>query len=72
MRYFEDVTKRVMEEECGEQSDDTAKKINAVVMGRLTWESIPKKYQPLKQRVNVVLSKSLKGQDETSTASNNG
>lgn len=27
-----------------------------VVMGRSTWESIPKKYRPLPQRINVVLT----------------
>ena len=31
---------------------------NAVVMGRKTWESLPKK--PLKNRINIVLSKTLK------------
>lgn len=34
-------------------------KINAVVMGRKTWESIPLKYRPLKNRLNVILSKTL-------------
>jgi len=32
-------------------------KKNAIVMGRNTWESIPKKYRPLANRLNHVISK---------------
>jgi dihydrofolate reductase/thymidylate synthase len=34
-------------------------KVNAVIMGRKTWESIPIKNRPLLKRLNVILSKTL-------------
>lgn len=32
--------------------------INAVIMGRNTWESLPSKFKPLSNRINIVVSKS--------------
>ena len=31
--------------------------VNAVVMGRNTWESIPDRFRPLKERLNIVISR---------------
>jgi len=46
MKYFVQVTSTAPE---GLQ--------NLVVMGRNTWESIPKKFKPLARRLNVVVSR---------------
>jgi dihydrofolate reductase len=46
MKYFAKATSNAPE---GRQ--------NIVIMGRNTWESIPKKFRPLTKRVNVVISK---------------
>ena len=35
-------------------SDDT---VNAVVMGRNTWESTPERFRPLKERLNIVITR---------------
>ena len=49
MAYFTRITKTTVD----------SSKINAVVMGRKTWESIPSKFSPLPGRLNVVLSRSM-------------
>ncbi|MBU0468284.1 MAG: dihydrofolate reductase [Candidatus Omnitrophica bacterium] len=47
MKHFKDITMRVSEDG----------KMNAVIMGRKTWDSIPERFRPLKERINVVLTR---------------
>ena len=47
LKNFRDIT-------CSTQSP---KKKNIVLMGRKTWQSIPKQFQPLPDRINVVLTR---------------
>lgn len=48
MEYFNTMTTRTTDES----------KRNIVTMGRKTWESIPPKFKPLKNRINFILSTS--------------
>ncbi|KAK0711051.1 dihydrofolate reductase [Lasiosphaeris hirsuta] len=48
MAYFARVTKRLQ-----------PPALNAVIMGRKTWDSIPPRFRPLKGRLNVVISRSI-------------
>ncbi|KLU87864.1 dihydrofolate reductase [Magnaporthiopsis poae ATCC 64411] len=52
MAYFARVTKRA-------PPTSPPGAINAVVMGRKTWDSIPPRFRPLRGRLNVVLSRSF-------------
>ena len=47
LKYFRKITTGV----------SAAEKMNAVIMGRITWESIPQEFQPLPGRVNLILSR---------------
>ena len=54
MAYFKQLT----------QSTRDPLKRNAVIMGRKTWQSIPEKFRPLRDRLNVVLSRNAGAQKE--------
>ncbi|PWZ00135.1 hypothetical protein BCV70DRAFT_105331 [Testicularia cyperi] len=60
MAYFRKVTTHVpsvLGDEGGESSTAAGKRRNAVIMGRKTWASIPPKFRPLKDRLNIVISR---------------
>ncbi len=48
MKHFKEVTT---------QNNSEGRLVNAVIMGRKTWESIPEKFRPLPKRLNIVLSR---------------
>lgn len=48
MDFFKDITTKT-----------TNNKINAVIMGKNTWKSIPSKYRGLKERYNIIVSTTL-------------
>jgi len=50
LKYFKDITSK---------TQDLAK-LNWVIMWRKTWESIPTKFRPLPNRINCILSRTLK------------
>lgn len=51
LKYFSKVT-------FGDAILAASGKMNVVIMGRKTWESLPEKHRPLKGRYNIVLSRS--------------
>ena len=63
MGYFARVTKRVSP--YPSTSSDTPRRLNAVLMGRKTWDSIPAKFRPLKDRLNIVITRSASDFEET-------
>lgn len=64
MRYFKQVT-------TGNPDELINGGINAVIMGRKTWDSLPAKHRPLKDRINVVLSQTKSIHTEGAMVFNN-
>ncbi|KAH7408632.1 dihydrofolate reductase-like domain-containing protein [Phaeosphaeria sp. MPI-PUGE-AT-0046c] len=63
MGYFARVTKRV---------PTSSSKINAVLMGRKTWDSIPPKFRPLKDRLNIVITRDTAAFEKSLESSKSG
>jgi dihydrofolate reductase len=61
MAHFRRATSHVpeAESEASGSTDAEQPRLNAVIMGRNTWESIPPRFRPLKGRINVVVSRTL-------------
>jgi dihydrofolate reductase len=56
MAFFKEVTTKIPQNVQIENSNPTVLQ-NAVIMGRVTWESIPLKFRPLQGRQNIVISR---------------
>ena len=58
MAFFRSITAHVPKPSGPESAPTNPKPLNAVVMGRKTWESIPLKFRPLAGRLNVIITRS--------------
>ncbi|KAF9350275.1 hypothetical protein BGX26_011535 [Mortierella sp. AD094] len=62
MAFFANITSKVINHQHSSSSDSdnnnvNVKRVNACIMGRRTWESIPPKFRPLNSRFNVIVSR---------------
>lgn len=65
MAYFKRVTSSPsVSDATGAAASADGQKVNAVIMGRKTWQSIPDRFRPLQGRRNVVLSRNPKARDD--------
>ncbi|KAG0262635.1 dihydrofolate reductase [Mortierella polycephala] len=57
MSFFAKITSKVVPINVDASKQDGIQKVNACIMGRRTWESIPAKFRPLASRFNVIVSR---------------
>lgn len=69
LKWFKDITSSSFDTTTGIKINNNEEKnenrMNAVIMGRKTWLSIPEKFRPLKNRINIVLTHQLTSSNET-------
>ncbi|KAL8687184.1 MAG: hypothetical protein Q9218_006575 [Villophora microphyllina] len=71
LQFFARVTKRLPSP--ATTKDDCKQPLrNAVIMGRKTFDSIPPKFRPLKDRINVVITRTPSKLESYTTQSNDG
>jgi dihydrofolate reductase len=65
VNLFKDIllTTRISEDLMKERKPSS--KMNAILMGSKTWHSIPDKFRPLKNRLNVILTRDVAALEET-------
>jgi dihydrofolate reductase len=56
MKLFRTLTTNVVKDTTNEASIKSPPTLNAVIMGRKTWESIPVAHRPLKDRLSIVIT----------------
>ncbi|KAG2176835.1 hypothetical protein INT44_007499 [Umbelopsis vinacea] len=68
MAFFKAITTKIPKD-FPIQADEPCTAQNAVIMGRVTWESIPLKFRPLDTRKNIIISRNtdydLQTKDQT-------
>ncbi|PVU86809.1 hypothetical protein BB559_006118 [Furculomyces boomerangus] len=57
LKYFNDLTKSQLLEPNQKNKIHDKRLMNACIMGRNTWESIPSKFRPLKGRYNIIVTR---------------
>ncbi|CAO3564399.1 unnamed protein product [Mortierella alpina] len=62
MAFFARITSKVVAQDPSHHdnassSSSSSSSMNACIMGRLTWESIPSKFRPLASRLNIIVSR---------------
>lgn len=66
LKWFKDITSLVPSDATtnNDNEEKNENRMNAVIMGRKTWLSIPEKFKPLKNRINIVLTHQLTSSNE--------